>query len=118
MADLSRVQHASQRYVQARNALLDALHLRRKSNGDPLAEFSEWLVAALVGIFEALLTEAVVVLPARNLAAIGTAMGKRHGNLESSLQFTRANYRWILDDPAAFKALGGRLYLRTDWVIQ
>lgn len=170
MADLLRVQEAYRRYVEARNALLDELQLKRKSNRDPLAEFSEWLVAALVGgtladspvqpgwdvlgpdgeriqvkylanpaeawvnehpvyvtelmdsyaivIFEALLPKAVVVFPALNLAAVGTAMGKRHGNRDAALQFTRANYRRILKDPLAFKALGVRLYLAPDWIIQ
>jgi hypothetical protein len=48
MPDLSRVQAAYQRYMEARNALLDELQLKRRSNRDPLSEFSEWLVAALV----------------------------------------------------------------------
>lgn len=37
------------RYVEARNALLTELNLGRNSNRDPLAEFAEWLVAALLG---------------------------------------------------------------------
>lgn len=49
MADLARVREVYQKYVAARNELLDALDLKRRSNRDPLAEFSEWLVAALVG---------------------------------------------------------------------
>lgn len=170
MTDLLRVQEACRRYVEARNALLDELQLKRKSDRDPLAEFSEWLVAALVGgtladspvqpgwdvlgpereriqdkylanpadawvnehpvhvtelmdsyaivIFEALLPRAVIIFPARNLAAVGTAMGKRHGNLHSTLQFTRANYRHILNNTAAFKELGVRLYVAPDWVAQ
>lgn len=36
------------RYVEARNALLEELQLKGKSNRDPLSEFSEWLVAVLV----------------------------------------------------------------------
>jgi hypothetical protein len=48
MPDLSRVFAVYQRYIDARNALLDELKLKRLSNRDPLAEFSEWLVAALV----------------------------------------------------------------------
>jgi len=48
MPDLSRIQAIYQHYVDARNALLDELQLKRRSNRDPLAEFSEWLVAALV----------------------------------------------------------------------
>lgn len=35
MADLSHVEEAYQRYVEARNALLDELQLRRRSNRDP-----------------------------------------------------------------------------------
>lgn len=170
MPDLSRVLAAYQRYVEARNALLDELHLKRRSNRDPLSEFSEWLVAALVEgnladspvqkdwdvrgsdgemiqvkylanpadrwvneheirvnepmgsyalvIFEALLPQAVVVFPARNLGAVGAALGKQHGNLGSTLQFTRANYRQICNSAARFKMLGVRLYLAPDWTLQ
>lgn len=170
MVDLLRVHEAFRRYIDARNALLDELRLSRKSNRDPLAEFGEWLVAALVSgtladspvqpgwdvrgpdgeriqvkylanpadrwvnehpvhvtdlmdsyaivVFEALLPKAVVILPARNLAAVGTEMGKRHGNLDTTLQFTRANYRRILQDAAAFKELGVRLYVAPDWTVQ
>lgn len=168
--DLTRVQAAYQRYVEARNALLDELQLKRRSNRDPLAEFSEWLVAALavgtladspvqpgwdvrtpddekiqvkylanpadswvnehsiqvselmdsyaIVIFEALLPQAVIVFPVRNLAAIGTKLHKRHGNLDTTLQFTRANYRQIRKDAAGFKALGVRLYLPPNWVLE
>jgi hypothetical protein len=167
MADLSHVQAAFDRYIQARNALLDELGLNRKSNRDPLAEFSEWLVAELVGgqraespvqadwdvqtpddnkiqvkylansadkwvnehtviinermnsyaivIFEALLPQSVIIFPANNLAAVGAKLGKRHGNLDTTLQFTQANYRQIRNDTAAFKELGVRLYLPPGW---
>jgi hypothetical protein len=168
--DMPRVLAAYQRYIEARNALLEELRLKRQSNRDPLAEFSEWLVAALVEgtradnpvqkgwdvrgpdgeriqvkylanpagrwinehlvhvsgqmdsyavvIFEALLPQAVIVFPAHNLAALGTALGKRHGDLDTTLQFTRANYRQILKNAAWFKTLGVRLYLAPDWVPQ
>ena len=170
VSDLSRVLAAYRRYVEARNALLDELKLRRKSNRDPLAEFSEWLVATLIGgacadnpvqkdwdvrgpndekvqvkylansssewvnehlilvneqmdryalvIFEELLPQAVVIFPARNLAAIGKALGKRHSNLDTTLQFTQANYRKICGNMAQFQALGVQLYLARDWAFQ
>jgi hypothetical protein len=170
MSDLARVRAAYERYVEARNTLLDELHLGRRSNRDPLAEFSEWLVAALVGgtladspvqkgwdvmtpagekiqvkylanstddswanehkieikelmdsyaivIFEALLPQAIIIFPVRNLAAIGTKLGKRHGNLDTTLQFTRTNYLKIRQDTAGFSSLGVRLYLPPDWVL-
>ncbi len=46
--DLERVKAVYNRYVEARNALLEELQLKGKSNRDPLSEFSEWLVAVLV----------------------------------------------------------------------
>ncbi len=48
MPDLSRIQTVYQKYVDARNALLNELNLKRRSNRDPLSEFSEWLVKELV----------------------------------------------------------------------
>lgn len=170
MPDLWRVLTAFERYVEARKVLLDELQLKRQSNRDPLAEFSEWLVAALVegsladspvqkgwdvrgpddekiqvkylansagsGInehtiwvnewmdsyaivfFEALLPQAVIIFPARTLASVGMALGKRHGNLDATLQFTQANYRQICQNAAFFKTLGVRLYLAPDWVLR
>lgn len=169
MADLSRVQAAYQRYIEARNALLDELQLSRRSNRDPLAEFSEWLVATLVDgrladspvqpgwdvrspdgeriqvkylansadawvnehyiqvndlmdsyaivIFEAFLPKAVIIFPANNLAAVGLALSKRHDKLDTTLQFTRANYRQIVGDPARFKLLSVRTYLAPEWLL-
>ncbi|HVU11306.1 MAG TPA: hypothetical protein VHD90_08510 [Phototrophicaceae bacterium] len=168
MSDLSRVLTVYQRYVDARNALLNELNL--KSNRDPLAEFSEWLVAALVGgtlassrvqkgwdvlapegekiqvkylanpadqwvnehgievdeamdsyaivFFEALLPQSVIIFPARNLAAVGAALKKRHGKLDTRLALTRVNYRQILNNVDSFKALGVRQYLAPDWQLR
>ena len=48
MTELERVSSIYARYVEARNALLAELNLGRNSNRDPLAEFAEWLVAALL----------------------------------------------------------------------
>jgi hypothetical protein len=162
-----RVLAVYNRYVEARDALLKELGLKRASNRDPLCEFSEWLVATLVEgvladspvqkdwdvqgtdgekiqvkylansagvwvneheikvnaqmdsyaivIFEALLPQAVVIFPARNLAAVGEKLGKRHGSLDTTLQFTKANYQQICTDPTGFKSLGVRLYLAPDW---
>lgn len=49
MTDMVRIQAVYARYVEARNALLAELNLGRSSNRDPLAEFAEGLVAALLG---------------------------------------------------------------------
>ncbi len=170
MSDLSHLLEVYERYIDARNILLDELQLKGRSNRDPLPEFSERLVAALVEgdladsrvqpgwdvqgtdgekiqvkclsnstdewvngitievnrlmdsyamvIFKALLPQAVIFFPARNLAAVGNALGKLHGNLDSTLQFTRANYRQILSNPSWFKGLGVRVYLPPDWALQ
>lgn len=170
MPDLSDVLSIFDQYVKARKALLAELDLKRLSNRDPLAEFSEWLVAYLVGgtladspvqkdwdvrtldnekiqvkylansaevwvnehpikinelmdsyavvIFEALLPQAVIIFPARNLAAVGAKLQKRHSNLDATLQFTRANYRQIRNDIGGFKSVGVRLFLSPDWALQ
>lgn len=165
MPDLAQVLAVYQRYVDARNALLVELSLQ--SNRDPLAEFSEWLVAAVVNgtlasnrnqkgwdvlapdnqriqvkylansanssvnwheiqiselmdiyaivYFESLLPKSIIFFPTHNLAEIGKALGKRHGNLDTKLQFTRTNHRYILDHPETLKALGVRLFLPPTW---
>jgi hypothetical protein len=69
-------------------------------------------------VFEALLPQAVLVFPVRNLEAIGKALGKRHSNLSATLQFTQANYRRICEDAASFNILGIRLYLAPEWTLQ
>lgn len=48
----------------------------------------------------------VVVLPCDRLAEVAAALGKRHGNTETTLQFTRVNWFAIRDDPARFRSLG------------
>lgn len=48
MADLARIQALYARYAEARNVLLAEPELGRNSNRDPLAEFAEWLVTAIV----------------------------------------------------------------------
>lgn len=163
--DLARVLAVYERYIEARNALLRELNLQ--SNRDPLSEFSEWLVAALVKgtlagsrvqkgwdvrtpdgnrvqvkylanpsdhwvneheikftddmdnyaivFFEALLPQAVIIFPAYDLMKVGHALGKRHPNLDKSLQFTRANYRQILSNPSLFTALGVRQFVAPEW---
>ncbi len=169
MPDLTRIQEVYNRYVEARNALLDELNLNRRSNRDPLSEFSEWLVAALLDgtranspvqkgwdvqtpdgkkiqvkylansaerwvnehpiqisnlmdkyaivIFESLLPQAIIIFPADNLAAVGNKLGKKHSNLDTTLQFTQANYRKIRNENTEFKELGVQLYLPPDWLL-
>jgi hypothetical protein len=79
---------------------------------------SELMDSYAIVIFEALLPKAVIIFPAHNLMSVGRALTKRHGNLDTTLQFTRANYRQILNNATTFKALGVRLYLPPDWVLQ
>ena len=154
-------------YARARHAMLEALGLPA-SNRDPLAEFSEHLVKALVDgefppsrvqpdydviaadggriqvkylanatdgwvneheirvtggmdeyaivFFEALLPVAVIVFPARGMAAVGHALGKRHPHQDRTLQLTRSNYRAIVMDPSRFASLGVRVFGASGWI--
>jgi hypothetical protein len=168
MSDLERIQAVYARYVEARNALLLELNLGRSSNRDPLAEFSEWLVASLLSgaladspvqahwdvdapeagkvqvkylantgnkrwvnehlvkvnaqmdsyaivFFESLLPVSAVLLPARRLADVCAALGKRHPQQDTTLQLTRANYIRIISEPAVFRPLGARTWRAPDW---
>lgn len=63
-------------------------------------------------IYEKLLPRTVVVFPARNLRAVGIEPGKRHQNLEQTLQFTARNYRQICDNA------GGVQVFQTDEIIR
>jgi len=167
--NLSHVISVYERYVEARNALLSELHLQ--SNRDPLSEFSEWIVAAIVGgtlatsrvqkgwdvitpkgeqiqvkylanpadhwvneheifinkefmdsyaivFFEALLPKSIIIFSANDLASVGKALNKRHGNLETYLSLTHVNYRQILSNAIWFKSVGVSVYLAPDWVLQ
>ncbi|MBL8132081.1 MAG: hypothetical protein JNL42_09510 [Anaerolineae bacterium] len=170
MIKLEKVLSTYQKYIEARNALLDELNLTQRSNRDPLSEFSEWLVAALVNgslaasrvqkgwdvstasgekiqvkylanpsdkwvnehlvvvnefmtayalvLYEALLPVAVIIFPATGLESVGMALGKKHGNLKTTIQFTRYNYWKIRDNPATFAAVGVRLFRAPDWKLQ
>lgn len=83
-----------------------------------LIQTSSLMDSYALGIFEALLPQAVVIFPVDNLAAVGTSLGKRHGSRETTLQFTQANFRRVLGDMDAFNALGVRLYLAPNWTPQ
>ena len=128
------------------------------SNRDPLAEFSEHLVAALLDatvatsrvqagwdltdqagrtvqvrylanpserwinehvvdfrggadryalvVFEDLDPRAVIVFEREQLAGVGDALGKRHRDLDVTLQLTQANYRRLRAAPAEFEPHG------------
>lgn len=168
MSELERVTGIYARYVEARNALLAELDLGRNSNRDPLAEFAEWLVAALLGgqlppspvqaqwdveapgglkvqvkylansgneiwvnehlvrvtelmdayavvFYESLVPVSVILIPARRLAEIGSILGKRHPNQDSTLQLTRPNYVRLIGEPA-FRSLGVRAWRAPEWV--
>lgn len=55
-------------------------------------------------LFESFSVAGVVMFP-QELTAIGAALGKRHGNQDVTLQFTRRNWRAIRNDPDQFRAL-------------
>jgi hypothetical protein len=149
-------------YRLARQAILAVLGLA-PSNRDPLAEFSEHLVTALIGgtlaanrvqrdydltlpdhatvqvrylanptrrwvnehrvhaitgvawyalvLFEAFTVAGVLVFPTTGLAPICGKLGKRHPAQDQQIQFTRRNWLAIRDDPAAYRALGMRIWL-------
>lgn len=149
-------------YAAARARLLGVLDLAA-SNRDPLAEFSEHLVQALLGgkmadsrvqpgydltrpsgeriqvrylanhgtckwvnehhvrsgpgfekyalvLYESFDPRCVLVFPS-DLAAIGAELGKSHPAQDRNLQFTRANYVMIRDDPGRFRRLGMQVWL-------
>lgn len=164
---LAPLQRAFEQYGAARAAFLAELGLPN-SNRDPLAEFSERLVAAIVGgnlaasrvqagydvesptgekiqvkylanppgrwvnehpvkvtdlmdsyaivFFESLLPTATIILPRVGLKAIGEALGKKHPNLDSTLQLTQANYARLISDRDLFRAMGVRSFFPPSWV--
>jgi hypothetical protein len=149
-------------YRVARLALLNVLGLPT-SNRDPLAEFSEQLVQALMGgtlaasrvqaghdlvlddgalvqvkylantgalwvnehpvraipgvtwyalvVVENFSVVSVVAFPLATLTAVGAALRKRHPDQDVRLDFTRANFHAIRDNPDRFRELGVRLWL-------
>lgn len=61
-------------------------------------------------LFEAFTVTGVVMFPP-DLTAICDALGKRHGERDVTLQFTRRNWSAICDDPDRFRALSVRIWL-------
>jgi hypothetical protein len=57
-------------------------------------------------IFENLEPKAVLVFNRGTLAAVGERLGKRHGERDVTLALTRRNYRQLLAERDAFRALG------------
>ena len=161
MADVLPLVQAQQAYREARQHFLAALGCP-ESNRDPLAEFSERLVAALVDgataqsrvqrdydvveasghriqvrylanpagrwvneplvkftpqmdqyavvIIEALRPTTVLIFARDTLADVCAALGKRHPDQVTTLQLTQRNVLQILAAPAAFGALGARVF--------
>lgn len=106
--------------VQARYDLVipDGLRVQVRYLANPKgAWINEHLILTPPGVnryalvlFEAFEPIGALMFPAE-LAAIGQALAKRHGNQESSLQFTRRNWLKIRDDPSRFRALGVQVWL-------
>jgi hypothetical protein len=149
-------------YRSARTRLLAALDLPQSCR-DPLSEFSEGLVAGLLGgelasnrvqkgwdvqasigrvqvkylanssqgswvnwhvveptgdmdwwalvVFLDLMPVAVHAFPSGDLTPFCEALGKRHGNQSTTLQFTKTNHRDICADPEKYRALGMKVFL-------
>lgn len=76
---------------------------------------SELMDAYSIVFYESLLPVSVVLLPARGLAAVCAALGKGHPNQDTTLQLTRANYLRLLNEPAAFRPLGVRVWTAPSW---
>ena len=57
-------------------------------------------------VVEALDARSLVVFSRAGLASVCSALGKRHPQQDTTLQFTRANYRAIASDAAGFAAYG------------
>jgi len=154
-------------YRAARLNLLHALDVPN-SNRDPLAEFSERFVAALLGgelppnrvqrgwdvalgdgskvqvrylanpagprwvnehvvyripgvdyyalvIIEDFAVAGVVVFPCQQLGPVASALGKRHADMENTVQFTCANWRSICADADRYRSLGVQVYVPEDF---
>jgi hypothetical protein len=61
-------------------------------------------------LFEDLLPVAAVVFAREQLVDVCAALGKRHPNQDKTLQFTRRNFRQIVDERARFSSLGVRVF--------
>jgi hypothetical protein len=79
--------------------------------------FTEDLDAYALVLFENLLPVGVVVFPRLAMKAVGMALGKRHPNQDITLQFTRANWRALVERKREFATLGVRLSLPPAWGI-
>lgn len=164
MANLEVDLSALQTYLSARQALLREIDCCGSCR-DPLAEFSEYVVArqlnarladsrvqkgfdlvdpagrriqvkyvsnpngkwinehtvvfpieadvyALV-VFEAFELRAVLVFPRESMPSAGRLLGKRHPDLERTLQLTQRNFLRILQEQDTFEALGLRVFRST-----
>jgi hypothetical protein len=76
---------------------------------------TELMDAYAIVFYESLLPVSVLLLPARRLTDVGRALGKRHPNQDTTLQLTRVNYVRLLNERAAFRALGVRAWRAPDW---
>lgn len=61
-------------------------------------------------IFQDLNPESVVMFSRDQLPEVCAELGKRHGNTETTLQFTRRNYETILANQEVFEKLGVRVW--------
>jgi hypothetical protein len=76
---------------------------------------TELMKAYAIVFYESLLPVSALLLPARRLAEIGAALGKRHPYQDVTLQLTRANYVRLLGEPSTFGPLGIRAWHAPNW---
>ena len=65
--------------------------------------------------FEGLHLQTILVFPRETITEVCKKLKKRHGNQETALQLTCANYRKILEDLEGFASVGVRSYTPADF---
>lgn len=98
--NVHEILQAYQTYARARLAFLAAI-ATHSSCRDPLAEFSERLVAQL---------QAAIVFKRETIGAVCRLLQKRHPHQETTLQLTRRNYALIRAKPGLFRACGVEVF--------
>jgi len=75
-----------------------------------VVSFNEFRDKYALVYFEDLVPKAVFVFKKQGLKSLCKALGKRHANTESTLQFTKTNYYDIISNPEKFRKLGVELF--------
>ena len=97
----------------------DGTRIEVKYLSNPKDEWKNWHTVtftedrdkyALV-YYEDLSPKGVFVFQKKGLEKVCKALGKRHGNTETELQFTKNNYRDLTLNPDKFRKLGVEIFL-------